>query len=326
MKVTIDKNAGFCWGVVRTIAVAEESLKERPKVYCLGDIIHNTEEVARLKKLGLDTVTVNDFPNLKKGSTILIRAHGEPPETYKKALEYGLELIDATCPIVTRVQERVRKFVTQGYQIVIFGKKTHAEVVGINGVTGGTAIVVLNKEEALAAVDFKQPTVLFAQTTMDKQEFKDLAAALKEKLDTLIIGSMEETAVEYQAKDTICGQVSGRESKLRQFAAENDIIIFTAGRKSSNGKVLYNICKEVNERTYFAETKEEIDWSWFEGAETIGITGATSTPQWAMRQIKTLIDLKFGITDDQPEAESLTEAEEPEEIAAEIAAEAAQKR
>jgi len=298
MKVRIDRNAGFCWGVVRTIDIAEESLGVKPKVYCLGDIIHNTEEVARLKKLGLDTVTVEDFPRLERGSTVLIRAHGEPPETYRKALEYGLELIDATCPIVTKVQERVRKFVDKGFQIVIFGKKNHAEVIGINGVTGNTSIVVLNREEALASVDFNRPTVLFSQTTMDKQEFKEVAEALKVKLETLVIGSIEETAVEYHAKDTICGQVSGREKKLQQFAADNDIIIFSAGRKSSNGKVLYHICHDVNERTYFAETKEEIDWSWFVGATSVGITGATSTPHWVMREIKELIEEKFGVEEE----------------------------
>lgn len=298
MKVRIDRNAGFCWGVVRTIDIAEESLGVKPKVYCLGDIIHNTEEVARLKKLGLDTVTVEDFPRLERGSTVLIRAHGEPPETYRKALEYGLELIDATCPIVTKVQERVRKFVDKGFQIVIFGKKNHAEVIGINGVTGNTSIVVLNREEALASVDFNRPTVLFSQTTMDKQEFKEVAEALKVKLETLVIGSIEETAVEYHAKDTICGQVSGREKKLQQFAADNDIIIFSAGRKSSNGKVLYHICHDVNERTHFAETKEEIDWSWFEGATSVGITGATSTPHWVMREIKELIEEKFGVEEE----------------------------
>lgn len=298
MKVTVDKNAGFCWGVVRTIDIAEDTLKERPKVYCLGDVIHNTEEVARLKRLGLETISVDDLPRIERGSTVLIRAHGEPPETYKKAVEYGLELIDATCPIVTKVQERVRKFVDKGFQVVIFGKKNHAEVTGINGVTGNTAIVVLNKDEALASVDFNRPTVLFSQTTMDKGEFKEVAEALKQKLETLVIGSMEETAVEYHAKDTICGQVSGREKKLQQFAAENDIIIFTAGRKSSNGKVLYHIAHDVNERTYFAETKDEIEWIWFEGARSVGITGATSTPQWVMREIKGVIEERFGVEEE----------------------------
>jgi 4-hydroxy-3-methylbut-2-enyl diphosphate reductase len=298
MKVNIDKNAGFCWGVVRTIDIAEESLKETSKVYCLGDVIHNTVEVERLKRLGLDTISVEDFSKLERGSRVLIRAHGEPPETYRKAYNFGLELIDATCPIVIKVQERVRKFVDKNFQVVIFGKKDHAEVVGINGVTGNTSIVVLNKDEALSSVDFSKPTVLFSQTTMDKKEFKKVADALKQKLETLVIGSIEETAVEYHAKDTICGQVSGREKKLQQFASENDIVIFTAGRKSSNGKVLFHISHDVNPRTYFAETKDEIDWGWFEGAKTIGITGATSTPHWVMKEFKRIVEEKFGIAEE----------------------------
>ncbi|MCK6606061.1 MAG: 4-hydroxy-3-methylbut-2-enyl diphosphate reductase [Ignavibacteriaceae bacterium] len=293
MIVSIDKSAGFCWGVVRAIDFAENELQSVSKVYCLGDIIHNTTEVKRLNELGLETVSVNDFPNLERGSKILIRAHGEPPETYAKARQFGLEIIDATCPIVTRVQERVRKFVDQDYQVVIYGKKDHAEVIGINGVTGYTAIVVKNVEDALEKVDFKKPTVLFTQTTMDKRDFKELAEALKQRCEELVVGSIEETAVQFHAKDTICGQVSGRERKLQQFASENDIIVFTAGRKSSNGKVLHDIAKAANQRTYFAETIDEIDWSWFEGVEKVGISGATSTPHWVMQQFKEVIENKF---------------------------------
>jgi len=293
MIVSIDKSAGFCWGVVRAIDFAENELQSVSKVYCLGDIIHNTTEVKRLNELGLETVSVNDFPNLERGSKILIRAHGEPPETYAKARQFGLEIIDATCPIVTRVQERVRKFVDQDYQVVIYGKKDHAEVIGINGVTSYTAIVVKNVEDALEKVDFKKPTVLFTQTTMDKRDFKELAEALKQRCEELVVGSIEETAVQFHAKDTICGQVSGRERKLQQFASENDIIVFTAGRKSSNGKVLHDIAKAANPRTYFAETIDEIDWSWFEGVEKVGISGATSTPHWVMQQFKEVIENKF---------------------------------
>lgn len=293
MIVSIDKSAGFCWGVVRAIDFAENELQSVSKVYCLGDIIHNTTEVKRLNELGLETVSVNDFPNLERGSKILIRAHGEPPETYAKARQFGLEIIDATCPIVTRVQERVRKFVDQDYQVVIYGKKDHAEVIGINGVTGYTAIVVKNVEDAIEKVDFKKPTVLFTQTTMDKRDFKELAEALKQRCEELVVGSIEETAVQFHAKDTICGQVSGRERKLQQFASENDIIVFTAGRKSSNGKVLHDIAKAANQRTYFAETIDEIDWSWFEGVEKVGISGATSTPHWVMQQFKEVIENKF---------------------------------
>ncbi len=293
MKVNIDKSAGFCWGVVRAIDFAENELKSTPKMYCIGDVIHNAVEVERLRKLGLETISVDDFEQLPPNSRVLIRAHGEPPSTYEKALKYGIELVDATCPVVTKVQERNRKFVDKDNQVVIYGKKDHAEVIGLRGVTKDTAIVVLNLEEALAKIDFKKPTVLFSQTTMNKDEFAKIAASLKEKVNELVIGSIEEEAVEFHAKDTICGQVSGREKKLREFARTNDIIVFSAGRKSSNGKVLYQICKEENHNTYFIESVEEIEWSWFDEAESVGITGATSTPQWVMNEIKREIEKKF---------------------------------
>jgi 4-hydroxy-3-methylbut-2-enyl diphosphate reductase len=293
MKVTVDKSAGFCWGVVRAIDYAERELENSPQMYSLGDIIHNAAEVERLRKLGLETITVNDFNKKPKGSKVLIRAHGEPPSTYKKALENGIELIDATCPVVTKVQERIKKFYDKNYQVVIFGKKDHAEVVGLRGVTGDEAVVILSLEEALDKVDLKKPTLLFSQTTMDKAEFSRIANALKEKVKELIVGTIEEEAIDFHTKDTICGQVSGREKKLREFAKMNDVVIFSAGKKSSNGKVLFNICKEANERTYFVETKEEIDWNWMKDAESVGITGATSTPQWFMNEIKNMIESNF---------------------------------
>ncbi len=293
MQVQIDKYAGFCWGVVRAIDLAENSLKNSQKIYSLGDIIHNSLEVRRLNNLGLETITTDDLEKIEKGSKILIRAHGEPPSTYEKASDFGLEIIDATCPVVTKVQERIKKFVDKGYQIVIFGKKDHAEVVGLRGVTNDKAIVILSLNEALEKVNFKKPTVLFSQTTMDKETFSQIAKALKEKCNELIIGSMEDTAMDFLAKDTICGQVSGREKKLREFSKSNDIIIFTAGKKSSNGKVLFNIAKEENEKTYFVESKEEINLSWFNGVESVGITGATSTPHWVMKEIKEFIEKSF---------------------------------
>lgn len=290
MEVQIDKYAGFCWGVVRAIDFAENSLADSQKIYSLGDIIHNTMEVRRLNNLGLETITSDDFDKIEKGSKILIRAHGEPPSTYKKARDLGLEIIDATCPVVTKVQERIRKFVDKNYQIVIFGKKDHAEVIGLRGVTDDKAIVILSLEEALEKVDFQKPTVLFSQTTMDKETFAQIANALKEKCNELVVSSMEDTAIDFLAKDTICGQVSGREKKLREFSRANDVIIFTAGKKSSNGKILFNIAKEENEKTYFVESKEEIDLNWFQNVKTIGITGATSTPHWVMKEIKEFIE------------------------------------
>jgi len=290
MIVTIDKNAGFCWGVVRAVDFAEQELKNAGKVYSLGDIIHNTTEVKRLNDLGLETISVDDFPNLPQGSRVLIRAHGEPPETYKKAIEYGIEIIDATCPVVTKVQERIRKFYDKEYQVVIFGKKDHAEVIGLRGVTANEAIVVLSLEEALEKVAINKPTVLFSQTTMDRETFRIIADGLRAKVTELIIGTMEEAAVDFHAKDTICGQVSGREKKLAEFAKENDVVVFTAGRKSSNGKVLYHVAQDANPKTYFAETNDEINPEWFLEAKTVGITGATSTPHWVMNEMKDYIE------------------------------------
>ncbi len=292
VKINIDPNAGFCWGVVRAIDIAENTCGTndgKSKVYSLGDIIHNTAEVKRLNDLGLETITVNDLAKLEKGSKVLIRAHGEPPSTYKDAVKYGLELIDATCPVVTKVQERIKKFADDEYQVVIFGKKDHAEVIGLRGVTNDKAIIVLSIDEALEKVDFKKPTVLFSQTTMDKETFNKIADALRERIKELQIGSIEDEAIQFHAKNTICGQVSGRDKKLREFAKANDVIIFAAGKKSSNGKVLYNIAKEENPNVYFIEDVNEIDFKWFDNVSSIGITGATSTPQWLMQKIKEYI-------------------------------------
>ncbi len=294
MKVTVDKFAGFCWGVVRAIDFAENELKDSPKIYSLGDIIHNNAEVKRLNEIGMETISVNDFSKLHKGSKVLIRAHGEPPSTYQKAIEYGIEIIDATCPVVTKVQERIKKFYDKDFQVVIFGKKDHAEVIGLRGVTSDSAIVVLNVEEALEKVNFKKPTVLFSQTTMDKETFAKITNALKEKIEELYIGSIEDEAVEFHSKNTICGQVSGRDKKLREFARSNNVMIFVAGKKSSNGKVLYNISKEENEKTFFIEDESEIKPEWFENVETVGISGATSTPHWQMENVKKYIEEKFG--------------------------------
>lgn len=293
MKVTVDSSAGFCWGVVRAIDFAENELDKNKTLYSLGDIIHNAVEVQRLGRKGLKTISVAELDSIPAGSRVLIRAHGEPPSTYKKAMERGIELIDATCPVVTKVQERIKKFCDQNFQVVIFGKKDHAEVIGLQGVTGGKAVVILNLEEALSLVDFSRPTVLFSQTTMDKPTFYKIADALRSKIQQLEIGSIEETATTFHAKDTICGQVSGREKKLREFAKSHDVIIFTAGRKSSNGKVLYHIAEEENKKTYFVETKDELLPEWFQGVSSVGITGATSTPQWTMDDMKEYIERNF---------------------------------
>ncbi len=293
MDITIDRYSGFCWGVVRTVVIAEESLDQYEKVYVLGHIIHNPKEIQRLENKGLETITVNDFPKIAeearrdgKQPKVLIRAHGEPPETYRKALELGIEIIDATCPVVTKLQERVRKFYDQGYQIVIFGKKDHAEVLGVRGVCNDQCIVVMTVEEALQTVNLDTKTVLFSQTTMDRPTFVLIKEALQARIKDLIVDSMEGIATEFHAKDTICGQVSGREDMLRKYAADHDCILFVAGKASSNGKVLYDVCREVNPKTYFIEDISEIKPEWFDDVQSIGITGATSTPQWYMNHVK----------------------------------------
>jgi 4-hydroxy-3-methylbut-2-enyl diphosphate reductase len=291
MNITIDTFSGFCWGVVRTIEIAEQELEESRDLYSLGDIIHNPMEIQRLGEKGLRTITVADLEKAK-GGRVLIRAHGEPPSTYKRAEELGITLIDATCPVVTKVQERIRKFYLDGYQVVIFGKKEHAEVIGLIGQTGGEAVVIKSVQE-IEKVRLDRKTVLFSQTTMDKPTFYQIKEELQKRIEDLVVGSFEDEAVEFHAKDTICGQVSGRDKKIREFAKSNDIVIFVAGRNSSNGKVLFHIAKEANPRTYFIEDVPELQAEWFEKVENVGITGATSTPQWLMERIKRAIEEKF---------------------------------
>jgi 4-hydroxy-3-methylbut-2-en-1-yl diphosphate reductase len=304
MNVTIDSFSGFCWGVVRTVQIAETQLDNAQKssetnddnVYVLGHIIHNPKEIERLANRGLKTISVNDFPSIaNKGAKVIIRAHGEPPETYRKALQYGIEIIDATCPVVTKLQERVRKFYDQEYQIIIFGKKDHAEVLGVRGVCNDSCIVVHDVEEALSFTDFNKKTVLFSQTTMDRPTFLQIKEALQLRIKELVVDEMKDIATEFHAKDTICGQVSGREDDLANFARRNDVIVFVAGRASSNGKVLFDVARSANPRTYFIEDINEIQDEWFESAQTVGISGATSTPQWHMEVVKKEIEQRTAL-------------------------------
>ena len=291
----MDQNSGFCWGVVRTIDIAEQELHESKKLYSLGDIIHNPIEIERLQEKGLATISLEDLKDVKDAK-VLIRAHGEPPETFRRAKELGIELIDATCPVVTKVQERIRKFYDNGYQVVIFGKKDHAEVIGLVGHTNGTAIVIKSSEE-VDKLDLTKKTVLFSQTTMDKATFYLIRDEIKSRIKAEFeVGTFEEMAIDFHAKDTICGQVSGRDKKLREFSRSNDVMVFVAGRKSSNGKVLYEIAKEENPNTYFVEDEKELQPEWFSGAETVGISGATSTPQWLMERIKVSIEAVVSVT------------------------------
>jgi 4-hydroxy-3-methylbut-2-enyl diphosphate reductase len=288
MKVSVDQHSGFCWGVVRAIDIAEEEMREPSKLYSLGPIIHNPVEIERLEQKGMEIVTHSDFPRLK-GQKVLIRAHGEPPSTYELAKKHGVTLIDATCPVVTKVQERVRKFYDEGYQIIVFGKENHAEVVGVVGHVNNEAVVIRTVEE-ISKVDPSRKTVLFSQTTMDKQTFYEIARSLKEKIREFEVGTFEESAIDFHAKDTICGQVSGRDKKLREYAAQNDVMIFVAGRSSSNGRVLYDICRDTNPNSHFVESESELQKEWFEGKQTVGISGATSTPQWLVEKVKHSIE------------------------------------
>lgn len=295
MKISIDSSAGFCWGVIRTIDIAEEELEATTPgspLYVLGDIIHNPMEIDRLAGRGLKTITHADLPGVKMGR-VLIRAHGEPPETFEKAAKLGIPLIDATCPVVWKVQERIRKFWVRGFQIVIYGKIDHAEVIGLVGQTNGEAIVIKTLEE-IGKVDLNRKTVLFSQTTMDKQTFHRLKEEFQKRISELVVDTFEDEAREFHAKDTICGQVSGRDRKLREFARSNDIMIFVAGRNSSNGKVLWHICEEANPRTYFIETEADLRREWFDGVDSVGISGATSTPQWLMERVRHSIEELVG--------------------------------
>jgi 4-hydroxy-3-methylbut-2-enyl diphosphate reductase len=287
MQVVIDKNAGFCWGVVRAIEIAESELNASGKLYSLGEIIHNPVEVERLKEKGLVTISHDELKNVKDAK-VLIRAHGEPPSTYEIAKKYGVEIVDATCPVVTKLQSRVRTFYLDGYQIVIFGKKDHPEVIGLLGQCDGNAIVIKSLEE-VDNVPLKGKTVLFSQTTMSKDLFYKIKAELEKRVEELVVINPEEE-VDFIAKDTICRQVSNRDDKLREFSRSVDVVVFVAGKNSSNGKVLYEICKQENPRTYFIETPKELDVKWFENCDKVGVTGATSTPQWLMEEVKKAIE------------------------------------
>lgn len=289
MNVNIDDSAGFCWGVVRTINKVEEILKNNPnrEVYVLGDIIHNPREIERLEKIGLRTIFNHELNNIKnKNAIVIVRAHGEPPQTYDLADKLNLELIDLTCPLVQSLQQLVKKHYDEGYKIVIFGKKEHAEVIGLRGVCNDESIVIRTPEDAVEKVDLNRKTFLVSQTTMNKPIFYAIREALENKVERLEISEKDKM---FKSRNTICKFVSGREDKLTEFAQNNDILIFVAGRNSSNGRSLYNVCKSANDKTYFVEDTSEIQSEWLQDVDNIGITGATSTPQWYMEHVKDYI-------------------------------------
>mgnify|MGYP000035985023 FL=1 len=278
IKVEIDEGSGFCFGVVTAIHKAEEELAKGETLYCLGDIVHNSREVDRLKTMGLITINREEFKQLKNAK-VLLRAHGEPPETYMIARENKIEIIDATCPVVLRLQKRIR----QGYladsdeekQIVIYGKSGHAEVLGLVGQTDGKAIVIEKAEEA-NKLDLNKSIRLFSQTTKSLDEFQEIVEYFKQHISP-------EATFEYY--DTICRQVANRMPKLREFAATHDLIFFVSGKKSSNGKMLFEECLKVNANSHLIDNEKEIDPSLLQNVKSIGVCGATSTPKWLMEKI-----------------------------------------
>jgi len=279
MLIEIDEGSGFCFGVTTAIKKAEEELAKSDSLYCLGDIVHNGREVERLKRMGLMTVEHADLQSLHD-TKMLLRAHGEPPQTYQTAKSQHISLIDATCPVVLNLQKRIRKAYEAGGQIVIYGKNGHAEVVGLVGQTEGTAIVIESLEDA-KRLDLSHDILLFSQTTKSLEGFREIVS--------YIAAHMQEGA-RFQYFDTICRQVANRIPNIMDFASKHDVILFVCGKKSSNGKVLYNQCLSVNPRTYMIDDPAEIDYLWFEGIHSIGICGATSTPKWLMEECKKKIE------------------------------------
>lgn len=323
VNVNLDRtSSGFCIGVQGTIHLAEEKLKEhKGTLYCLGDIVHNEVEVRRLEQLGLVTIEMDEYNRLKQ-APVLVRAHGEPPSTYLKGKENNLTIIDSTCPVVAKLQRTVNMLHERGYQIIIYGKKTHPEVIGINGQCNNEAVIVkhpdLSVPEETQQLDAHRKTALISQTTMDVPGFYRLKEHLEHFFSRHAGKENEEAASRWADirdiditaditgarplprfiyKDTICRQVSSRNEKLRNFAASNDVIIFVAGRKSSNGQVLYNICKEANSRSYFVEDEHDIQREWLiekgQPVDNTGVCGATSTPMWLLENVARHIENMF---------------------------------
>lgn len=277
-RIEIDKESGFCFGVVTAIRKAEEQLAAGTPLYCLGDIVHNSDEVERLRAKGLRTITHSEMAALSN-ARVLLRAHGEPPSTYAMARERNIEIVDATCPVVLKLQQRVKAaYDREGErpQIVIYGKLGHAEVNGLVGQTDGRAIVVENTAD-LDKLDYSRDIALFSQTTKSLEGYSRIIAEIQRRKDDDVV---------FEHYDTICRSVSGRVDRLRNFAASHAVVLFVAGTKSSNGRILYDECHVVNPDTHLIANASHLDPSWLKGAESIGICGATSTPLWLMEQVR----------------------------------------
>lgn len=276
--IEIDSESGFCFGVVTAIRKAEEKLAEGEPIYCLGDIVHNSDEVERLRQKGLITITHEEFASLHDAK-VLLRAHGEPPSTYDTARRNNIEIIDATCPVVLQLQKRIRQAYTTtpaATQIVIYGKNGHAEVNGLVGQTDGSAIVV-EDPDGLDKIDFDRDILLYSQTTKSLEGLQSMTEEIRRR---------KSPGVKFEAYDTICRQVSNRVGHLREFASAHDMILFVSGKKSSNGKVLFNECRSINPRTHLVSNEDEIEPEWLRDATRIGICGATSTPRWLMERVR----------------------------------------
>lgn len=287
MKIEIDQGSGFCFGVTRAIGKAEEELATEERLYCLGDIVHNGKECDRLQQLGLVTINHHQLYDIHDAK-VLLRAHGEPPSTYALAKKHSINLIDATCPVVLHLQERIKKEydadIEHKKQIVIFGKNGHAEVVGLVGQTEETAIIIESSTD-VEKLDFNRDICLYSQTTMPLDEFRKIVEYVQQHI------SPEATFTYY---DTICRQVANRMPNIRSFAIKHDVVLFVCGRKSSNGRVLFNECCKANPRSYMIDTASEIDVCWLQGCESIGICGATSTPKWLMEECKVRVEQLLG--------------------------------
>lgn len=281
--IEIDKGSGFCFGVTTAINKAEEELNRGVPLYCLGDIVHNDQECERLKEMGLITINHEEFARLRNVK-VLLRAHGEPPETYEIARKNNIEIIDATCPVVLRLQKRIKQEYDsreqeREKQIVIYGKKGHAEVLGLVGQTKGEALVI-EKLEEVDKIDLTKDIRLYSQTTKSLDEFRQIVSYIEKNISE---------GATFQYFDTICRQVANRMPNIREFAASHDVVLFVCGHKSSNGKILFHECKSVNPKTYQVDKPEEIEHSWFSEAKSIGICGATSTPKWLMDKCRNVI-------------------------------------
>lgn len=286
MRIEIDESSGFCFGVTTAIRKAEEELSQSSSLCCLGDIVHNGSECERLHEMGLQTIDHNALGHLPEGTKVLLRAHGEPPATYELAHQRGICLIDATCPVVLQLQRRIKKVYSEANhpQIVIYGKRGHAEVLGLVGQTNGEAIVIECVEEA-AKLDFSHSIALFSQTTKPLEGFRKIVDYITEHI---------EAPAEFRYFDTICRQVANRLPNIRAFASRHDVVVFVCGLKSSNGRVLHEACRQENPHSYLVDTPEAIQPEWFVNSQSVGICGATSTPKWLMEscaeKIRTIIE------------------------------------